>query len=581
MTMKIFYLITYLFIYPLWITTNSYAAGGLGATCNPATANWSNCSLAPVPFQASITKTINIPGGNYATPYIANSDNTEYILQGNINANGTAIVVTGNYVIINLNRHTINYNQTAVGEGVVTGAWNKHHISIRNGTIIQGAALSEGDVYGRGNNPVTTYNSANSSQYSAKNLHVANLYVRFGGRDMGGIVCSGSEGLYEQNTIEDTYQFGTLKNRHQGNDALTGTKGSNSPGIIYRNNTIINARHRGINTAIGSEVYGNKISIRSIATNSYGILGYAKTNVKVYNNTITGRGEHPIGIGFVSAGTDNIEIYNNDINVKTTAIGDEYAGSPACFNPATPCGNYAVGFRTTWGGNHINFHHNKIYIDTDTSYDGTYSVTGASIKVNAKGRGLMVAINSEETATFANNTITVLDKDGSGHAFGMVCTGGNASDQLFFLENIVTSNITNMVLSDKYGPCDSYPLIKGNTFIKANNYPIYKTISNQLSGYSTTTGRIIDNQYQNGASIDSINFNPSGKGTVNVYYGSIINNEYRYSHRFHDNSGNSSTLLREDFTPAKTLDYSTPQTTSTSTSTPSLASPQGFHSNVK
>lgn len=554
----------------------AFAIGGPGAICNPSTPNWGNCTLTPVPFQNSVTETVNIPGGNYNSPYIANQSNTRYVLQGNITASGTAVRVQANYVIIDLNGFTITYNQSSRGDGVVLGDWNRHHISVRNGSIIQGAAKSEGDEYGRGNSPVATYNTSDATNYGTSNFHASNLHVRFGGRDMGGIVISGGDGLYEQNTLEDTYQFGTLKNRHQGNDCLAGAKNvSSATNNVYRFNTIINARHRGIDPGNYSEVYGNRVGIRSIASNSYGIWSYKGNNIKVYSNTVVGRGEHPIGIGFPSSGTNNIEIYDNDIDVMTTALGDEYGGDSTCFNPATPCGNYAVGFRLTWGADNINFHDNKINIATDTSYIGTYSPTGAAVKVNAKGRGLMVAINSGETATFANNNISVLDKDGTGKAFGVACTGENYSDKMFFLNNTIASNIANLVLSDEYGACGGYPLIKGNTFVKVGNFSTYKTISNQLGGYYKTTGRIVDNNYSGGASIESLNFNPSGTGTVDVYFGSVVNGVHQYSHRLHDNNGGSSTLIRENFSPIKMLNFAIP-TIELPLNPPPVSAPEGL-----
>ncbi len=545
----------------------TFAAGGEGATCNPATSLWPGCKLADIPIRKNITKTIRIPAGSYVTPYIADQENTEYVLDGNISADTTAITIKANYVIINLNGYTVVYNQKAPGEGVNLGAWNKHHIAIVNGSILQGAAMSEGNQYGQGNNPVTTYNSSTGTNYSVDNLHIANLYVRYGGRDVGGIVCSGSNGVYEQNTIEDTYEFGTLKNRHQGIDALTGCKNATSGGNIFRNNTVVRARHRGIAIKNNDRVYGNKISIRSIGTNSYGISGYAATNCTVHGNTIIARGEHPIGIGFISAGTNNIFIYDNYIDAQTTAIGEEYAGSPSCFNPATPCGNFAVGFRTTWGGNNIKFYNNEIQITTDSSYSGTYSVDGRAVKVNGKGRGLMVGISAGETATFSNNIISVLDKDGTGLAYGMACTY-NFSDGLFFIGNKVTSNIANMVLGDEYGACEGFPLVKGNTFVRYGNSAKYTTLSNQLGGYANTTGRIVDNIYQDGASLDAINFNPSGNpGTVSVYFGTFQDGKYNYHYRLHDNNGASSVLLREDYDPPLQLNYKIPETA------PSLSAP--------
>ncbi len=527
-------------------------AGARGATCNPATADWPGCTLVDVPIRASVTQTIAVPAGNHATPFAADQANAEYVLDGDITADGTAITVSASNVVINLNGFTITYNETSPGEGVSVSAWNKEKIAVVNGSIIQGAAMSEGDEYGRGNNPVTTYEIATDEEHSVPDAQIANLYVKYGGRDVSGLRWSGGRTLIEQCTVEDIYEFGTLKNRHQGNDAIRG--GGNA---IVRNNTVVNSRHRGIQAASDTEVYGNHVTTRSIATNACGVFGYAQQNTTVYDNTIVARGEHALGICFVSSGTDNIEIYGNCIDSQTTAIGEEYGGDPACFEAATPCGNFAVGFRTTWGGNNINFHDNEIHIATDSAYAGTYAVDGSSVVVDGKGRGLMIGISAGEVATFANNTIEVLDKDGTGKAYGVACTA-NHSDGLFIIGNTITSNITNLALGDEYGGCEGFPLIACNELIKADDYPAYAAISNQFYGYSDTSGRVVGSSYSGGAAEDSVEFNPSGYGSVSVYFGALDGGAYAYSYRLHDEDNTSDTLLREDFDPPTTLTHAVP-----------------------
>lgn len=460
-----------------------------------------------------VTNIVHIPGGHHPVPIICEKDNTEYILDGDITADGTAVLVRASKVVINLNGNTITYNQTIPGEGVYIDVWNKTDIAITNGTIIQGAAMSEGDVYGGGNNPVR-------SKGLSSRLQIALIKARYGGRDVGGFYVSAANSIFEQNILEDTWTIGTFKNRHQGIDALAGSKNSShETNNIYRYNTIINCRQRGINTGKNSIAYGNKITINSLATNATGIA--PGSGSKIYENTIIGKGEHPIGIFYVSK-EGGVEIFNNFIDVQTTKIGEEYGKNPKCFDSNTPCGNFAVGFRTTWRGNNINFHDNTIIVRTDSAYKGRYSPTGKPVVVNGKGRGLMVAINAGENARFYNNTITALDKDGTGKAYGIACTGGNTSPDLVFAGNTVTSNILNVALSDEYGACAGHPLFISNTFIKAGNYPSYKTVAAELGGYFEATGSFVSNEYKGGASQEIININAKSKTRKSVYFGREI-----------------------------------------------------------
>lgn len=541
----------------LLVHGSAFAIGGSGATCNPSTPNWGKCELAPVPFQSSVTKTINIPGGAYATPYQANQANTRYVLQGDITADSTGIVIGASYVIIDLNGHTITYNQVNPGEGVTIGPYSLHDVSVRNGSIIQGAAMSEGDLYGRGNNPVSTYSTINQASRSAAKFHVANLYVKYGGRDVGGIITATTAGLFEQNTIEDTYEFGTLKNRMQGTEALIGAKNTKSEGHVYRYNTIINTRHRGIVTGNNSEVYGNYITIRSIATNANGVGMYAGQDLKIHDNTIIGRGEHPVGIGAGGGdGSDNYEVYNNLIDLQITALGEEYGSSYTADPTATYMGNSASGIRVTWGGDKLNFYNNQITIRTSARHEGTYSPTGAKAYINGGGKGLFIGAEEGETSTFSGNTITVTG-DGT-YTYGVTCAH-SFSDGMFVINNTITSSQYNIVVGDDYGACNAYPLFQGNTLIKSGALEGYKIIASTYNSTDRNSqARFVDNVYKNGASESSIALKPAGSGITDIYFGNAVNSEYRYIYRLHDSNGTSSTLLREDFGPAIPLSYRHP-----------------------
>ena len=541
----------------LLVHSSAFAIGGNGATCNPSTQNWRSCELAPVPFQSSVTKTLTIPGGNQSIPFQATQANTRYVLQGNMTADGTAIEVKANYVIIDLNGYTITYNQVSPGEGIVTGAYNLHHIAVRNGSIIQGAAMSEGDLYGRGNNPVTTYSTAAGDSRSAPNAHIANLYVRYGGRDVGGIIWAGSNGLYEQNTIEDTYEFGTLKNRHQGVEALTGSKNITATGNIYRNNTIINTRQRAIVTGNSAEVYGNHISIRSIATNAGGVWQFAGQDISIHDNTIIGRGEHPIGVQVGGGdGSDNWQIFNNIMDMQTTALGEEYGASYLNDPTSTYISNSAAGIRVTWGGDNINAYNNQITIVTDDRYAGTYSPTGATAYINGGGKGLFIGIRTGESSTFSNNTISVTG-DGK-YTYGITCSY-NFSDGLFVLNNSITSNLYNIVIGDDYGACNGYPLLQGNTLIKMGESAGYSAIITTYNDVDRhAQARFVDNSYQNGASETSILLRPHNAGLTDIYFGTANNNEYKYLYRLHDNNGTSTKLNRDNFVPTNSLGYRYP-----------------------
>jgi hypothetical protein len=613
-------------------------AAGTGGTAGGttgggiSTSNGSNSGQAGnITINASqyVTSTVHIAGGHYSTPYIIGNSNTEYILDGDITADGKAISIQASKVVVNLNGHTITYNQTTPGGGVVIDNWNLHDIGITNGTITQdpgydsnaptttltasvnttqttitvasaagftsgsyivvkhgcptnsfndevmqitgisgttftvsraqllttacasdssipsGATVyqtkSEGDVYGNGNNPIEVY------PYNVTALQISGTTLNWGGRDVCGINGSVSGSTFEYNTLNDLWGVGTvsnphtLKNRTAGIDAMSTVKGSSSANTTPTNNTIRyntlnSARHRGISLGNNDTAYNNTVTTNSMATNANAIS--VGSGCTIYTNNITARGEHALGIACSSMGTpnslNNVEIYNNTIDVQTTRLGQEYGDSFSTTTATT--GNSAVGFITKWGGGGVKFHDNIIVGHSNSTYLGQYSPTGQAALINAPTRGIQIGLLSGESARYYNNTVTVTDNDGTGIAYGLVVNGDGTSQGAdnsgaTFQNNTVTSNISNVALGDNYGPAPGWPLFLQNTFIQANSYSSYHTISAGLGGYFVGTGKFVSNVYQNGASQNSLgmNFgshqtdNTEGLGWHSILFGRLMN----------------------------------------------------------
>lgn len=460
-------------------------------------------------------QTVHIEGGTLSSPYAISGADTRYVLDGDIVADSTAISIQASSVTIDLNGHSITYNTKAPGGGIVLGTYNKSDIVILNGAIIQGPAMSESDQYGRGTGPITVAYMSPTPPFTVTNYaggtsgwHISNVYARYGGRDTSGFYLAGDNALVENCYLEDMLLVGTVKNRHQGIDAIR--LGINA---TARNNTIINTRHRGINVASNSLIHDNDIGVRSLCTNSYGVYLGVASGSKIYSNRISGRGEHAIGIGCHESSGNNFdnEIYGNTIDTKVTRLGTEYGGDITPINPATIYkGDYAAGIRSTSGTDGLKVHDNVITVSSDSDYPGTYSINGAPIRINAGARGIMTALRlPSDTAEYYDNSITVLDRDGTGNTEGLACGGANAggelaSQGLVFRRNTVTTNGMNIVLGNEYGMCLGWPLFIQNTLIKQDNFPSYATIGTGYNGYDSGTGRLISNAYGNGASESSL-----------------------------------------------------------------------------
>lgn len=541
----------------LLFASNVYAIiGGVGSTCDPSTVDWGSCELGEPSWVASVTESENISSGNYATPFQADQANTRYTLQGNITADTTAIEVVADYVIIDLGGYSITYNNTSDGGGVEIGAYNIDHFSVINGSIIQGSDECAGDQYGRFCAPISTSNTLDVGQYGGVDTYnyFANLYLTYSGQNVGGIVASGNYATIEQCTLEDTYGFGSITNRHQGVDAIDVSVGGSATGSVIRNNTIIDAKHRGIEPGNNSEVYGNHITLNSIAVNSFAIQHYSAHGNKYYSNTIIGRGEHPIGIGFGSGGYGN-EAYNNYFDMQVTHCGTEY-DEAECLAGTGEMYLHASAFRSTWGETGSSIHDNEILITTDSDYAGQYSLDGSAVTMDVGGRGIHMGINEGDTLYVYNNTIEV-----TGDGFdrqGFACSY-SFSENLFVYDNEITSTGVNISLGDSYGACNNHPLFARNTLIKSGSEPDYYTfISSYNDTDRNTTGRIIETTYEGGASESSISFKPNDPGLTEVYFGHLEDGIPYYDYLLWDEDNTSSTLEQLDYDPAETMDFSYP-----------------------
>jgi len=248
------------------------------------------------------------------------------------------------------------------------------------------------------------------------------------------------------------------------------------------------------------------------------------------------------------------------MNSKTTHLGAEY-GSSYYENPnSTLTGNNAVGFRNTWNGKNIYLYNNEIYVESDSNYKGYFSPTGETAYINARAKGLMIGPNAGDKAFYYNNTVTAVDKDGSGEAIA-VALSHNFSDALHIENNTLTSNICCVSVGDSYGQCSGSPLLKNNTLIRQGNFKNFKAIACFYPARDAKA-RFVDNRYLNGTIEDSMSFKAESEGTIEIYFGKEFNDKIIYSSLYHDAKNSSSVLLKETYDPPITLPYASPATDS-------------------
>ena len=430
-------------------------------------------------------------------PGVLDKPDTEYILQNDVVADGTAFSIAADRVTLNLNGHTVVYDSkkgNSSAYGVHLSGWTRRDIAIVNGTIVQGEGNTPGRLvneYGMGSNPVCGM--------SVEEFIVAGLTIRYQSSDTSGIYAMGSGVLIHHNTIEDKGSL--ITNRHQGTATIEGRA---SAGMHIHDNLVLRTRHIGIRSGKDSQVYNNDISIDSWNTNSVGIAGDAGArhqkggNAQIHHNWIVGRGIHPIGIWPDS----DSEVYDNYVDVQNTRAGDEYGDTgSACF-------------RILWATN-VNVYNNRFYLHAEENYNKT--------GVKSWGRTIWIGLPEKNLkVTFENNTIVALNTDGKAKAAAIAVVYRNESPHLIFRGNTVVSNWSNVLLADSYGHAGGFARFIDNRFIRSDNHASYRTIRSQYSS-RPSTGVFINNVFENGASPESIDIEFHGDALKELAFGWHLN----------------------------------------------------------
>lgn len=416
---------------------------------------------------------ISLPGE------LTHSD-TEYRLVNDIVADQTAFVIKASSVTLNLNGHTIVYHQknsTEKAHGVEIPGYHRKDIAIANGRIMQSPGSAT-----PGSHPI--YN------YDASNIEIAGLEIIYSSPDTCGILLHWVNNVViHHNTLRDLGN--KVNNRHQGVAVIEANRGGKGRNYEIHHNAILGARQNGIRAGKESNIYNNEVIIDSVVTNSTGI----SASGRIYQNRVVGSGVHPIGIWPGS----NVEIRANYVEVQNTVRGSEYGDTGAS------C------LRMTWGNDDVEVMNNTFILKGEENYQ-----KGG---VTSWGRALWVGLpKPEQKALFHGNLIVALNADGKAKAAAVAVVCENESAHLEFRDNAIISNWANILLADSYGHADGFARFVGNRIIREGNDNIYRTILSQYSE-RPSTATLIDNTFENGASLENIDLEFTGAGRKELEIG--------------------------------------------------------------
>ena len=421
------------------------------------------------------------PPDGAAPPYVLDKAGATYVLTQDIVAPGTALSVTAQGITIDLNGHTITYNNEKAAkdpsvqkdfgalategvQGVRCGYATRGSTRLLNGTIRQGPG---GGGYG-------------SVPVLFRGAEIAGVTIDYHGPQVSGIDNECKD--VHHNVLID--RGSELSNRHQGVQAI-GVSGSVHHNLIKR------ARQRGVNAQSGAKVNRNEIYVDSCTTNSFGVMFYKSRKCEAIENRVFGRGYLAIGIGTVSEGVGDISVARNLIHMQAHAPDKRWAEYGA------QSGAYCV--RVTWGGENIEYADNVM---VSKGRDG------------GMVRGVWFCPTPKITnVAFRRNTIRVTAENAQTSKWGaIVISGENTTESLpgLFEQNTIISNFCNVRLGEEYGTGVNARFV-GNRFVREGNLAGYATVICGFGKFNNTGSVFLDNKFEGGAALDQVRWEGTGQ----------------------------------------------------------------------
>lgn len=424
-------------------------------------------------------------------PYNCNKTGEAYVLAKDVWTTGTAITISADNIILNLNDKTITFG-TANGKcnGIET-TWNRKNIEIFGGKIKHG---------GIGNPPGCNGIFIQETTDKIK-VHDLNIMVksRADATDQScGILMKRARDPEVYGCTIDN-QASEVINRHSipalGIDCqLTADTPSNFC-RVYGNK--VKSTHMGIrmtgawasvrNNPMGNECYNNFISINQCgSTNGYALLFISLSGLVAYNNGINNMTERG-GRGIIISYCNNFDIHHNTITSREGRTNESFQTN---------------GIRLRWSNRYGKIHDNTVNVYAGQTADfgdayGIYITAAVYGDIKVKDAGVEVS----------NNTINAITYDVNKIACGLHFELMDKGSQFVFKDNIINTNSRGIKLESSWNGvnnCEDLKLYRTKIARIPENSSNFQVF--ELTGERGAVKDIfmIDTLYGSGASEDMI-----------------------------------------------------------------------------
>jgi hypothetical protein len=489
------------------------------------------CTPAPLPTDA-VRIPEDMPGD---APYTLDKANAFYVLTCDLNVPTLAINIRAHNVTIELDGHTITYdndapkvtsttwNGYAYNEeatfGIRAGLWNFMNAKVYNGTVRQGRNGGSG-VIGTGFGPLYLNHMGAGSQNE-----IAGLTLDYYGDNISGAVTG--NGRTHHNVVYD--RGSGIDDRHMG--ILAASIGDSDANEFYCN-SLRRFRHQGVRGS--GRVHHNEMYSDSFATNSFMIT--QSENGTAEDNKLFGMGYLPIGIGW----SNHTVTRRNFIYIHGYAPSqrsDEYARKSAV------AGMRITNYSESTFFDDMLYEDNVIVIKAE---DGCAQARGIWTSNNMRNSRIVYRRNTVKVEAMPGNVlsgtgsyyngdvnnavsaVTVCDDDWVRPPDGSAGLPGD----ILFEDNRLIGNVNLLIVGDGYGIGNSVRMVRTKLEKIEHDSEYFRPVRLGFWYWNTFNNRMIDSQ--------TVNFDDS-EMTPHFYGGNEGRMEMSYgvSHAVNITGGNS------------------------------------------
>ncbi|MBN1674698.1 MAG: fibronectin type III domain-containing protein [Kiritimatiellae bacterium] len=439
---------------------------------------------------------VQVPGEPAGPPYVLDQPGTTYVLTRDITAPHTAFKIAARDVTLDLNGHTVVYND----ERIDTQGWKSF------GTYIEKSAFGvfldrqgspkvfNGTIrQGRGDNGACAGPSIGFSpfhgEHTSGKIELAGVRFIYGSDQMNAVKFHWSGGEVHVHHCEFRDMGHKLRNRHGGGCRALGLDSGQKASRVHHN-LVTRTRQSGLS---GKTVFRNEVYVDSWAINSFAISVHSEGG-EGYGNRIFGTGFNAYGL---HGGTKDWTVHDNFVHLEGYDVQKRWGERWGDINMLAGCRltNYGKGGKKR---ENLVYHDNVIVLrgKEDCELRGVEFMSDSTVKGFVFRNNIVKAEALDEQTT----RVACVDAQGQYQKADTI--------PLVYRDNTFISNRHIVRFGDAYAKGNNHHFINCR-LVKSGDHPYFSTFL--FGGAYWNYGHIVrDCAFEGGTAHDDVRWGRTG-----------------------------------------------------------------------